>query len=188
MDPRNFGSEKIVRTDLLMFFGYLRCRCRLELHDFIFYLSKLYILDWLNLYTVLSYWSKFNRWVHAENLLQYLETCVLIAEADRVLPHLQMTLTATGCTKWNTASREKYFVIHGWFVYWIFVKKCAACEKSDFGEHRFQKWAYSLHLAWKVSSNSGLIWCLSGPTSRPVSLSNYCIWCLFYEVVRSLCG
>ena len=29
-------------------------------------------------------WSKFDRWVHAENFMQRLETCLLIAEADRV--------------------------------------------------------------------------------------------------------
>ena len=32
---------------------------------------------------------------------------------------------------------QEYF-IHGWFVYWILVKKYAACGKSDFREHRFQ--------------------------------------------------
>ena len=35
----------------------------------------------------------------------------------------------------------------------LFVDKCTACEshwKSDFGWHRFQKWAYSLALAWGV--------------------------------------
>ena len=35
----------------------------------------------------------------------------------------------------------------------LFVDKCTACQshwKSDFGWHRFQKWAYSLALAWGV--------------------------------------
>ena len=30
------------------------------------------------------------------------------------------------------------------------------------------------------SSDSGLTWWLSGAASRMVSLSNYCIWCLFF--------
>ena len=35
----------------------------------------------------------------------------------------------------------------------LLVEKCTACQshwKSDFGWHRFQKWAYSLALAWGV--------------------------------------
>ena len=32
---------------------------------------------------------------------------------------------------------------------------------------------------WKVSSDSGLTWWPSGPASRLVSLSNYCLWCVF---------
>ena len=43
---------------------------------------------------------------------------------------------------------------------------------------------------WKVSSDSGLTWWPSGPASRLVSLSNYCLWCVFSwfpEVELSLC-
>ena len=35
----------------------------------------------------------------------------------------------------------------------LLVQKCTACRshwKSDFGWHRFEKWAYSLALAWRV--------------------------------------
>ena len=33
---------------------------------------------------------------------------------------------------------------------------------------------------WKVWSDTGLTWYLLGAASRMVSLSNYCIWCLFF--------
>ena len=45
---------------------------------------------------------------------------------------------------------------------------------------------------WKVSSDSGLTWWPSGAASRLVSLSNYCLWCVFFcrfpEIERSLYG
>ena len=76
------------------------------------------------------------------------------------------------------------------------VEKCAACQLSEV-RFFFQKWAYSLNLAWfveegwKVSSDSGLTWWLSGAVSRLVNLSNYFIWCFFFwlhDVKRSLCA
>ena len=45
---------------------------------------------------------------------------------------------------------------------------------------------------WKVLSNSGLTWWPSEAASRLVSLSNYCLWCVFFSVSWSraygLCG
>ena len=57
--------------------------------------------------------------------------------------------------------------------------------KSDFGWHRFQNWAYSLALAWGVRELKSLrrfwnIWWLSEAASRLVSLSNYCLCCVFF--------
>ena len=82
----------------------------------------------------------------------------------------------------------------------LFVDKCTACQshwKSDFGWHRFQKWAYSLALAWGVRGLISLkrfwnTWWLSEAASRLVSLSNYCRWCVCISVSWSraygLCG
>ena len=83
----------------------------------------------------------------------------------------------------------------------LFVDKCTACQshwKSDFGWHRFQKWAYSLALAWSVRGLKSLkrfwnTWWPSEAASRLVSLSNYCLWCVFFFSVSwsraySLCG
>ena len=54
----------------------------------------------------------------------------------------------------------------------------------DFGWHRVQKWAYSLALAWGVRGLKSLkrfcnTWWPSEAASRLVSLSNYCLWCVF---------
>ena len=84
----------------------------------------------------------------------------------------------------------------------LFFHKCTACQslwKSDFGWHRFQKWAYSLALAWGVRGLKSLqrfwnTWWPSEAASRLVSLSNYCLCCVFFfrfpevERIYGLCG
>ena len=82
----------------------------------------------------------------------------------------------------------------------LFVDKCTACQshwKSDFGWHRFQKWAYSLAPAWGVRGLKSLkrfwnTWWPSEAASRLVSLRNYCLCCVFFSVSWSraygLCG
>ena len=75
----------------------------------------------------------------------------------------------------------------------LFVDKCTACQshwKSDFGWHRFQKWAYSLALAWGVRRLKSLkrfwnTWWPSEAASRLVSLSHYCFWCFFFGFLKS---
>ena len=64
--------------------------------------------------------------------------------------------------------------------------------KRDFGWHRFQKWAYSLPLAWGVRGLKSLkrfwnTWWPSEAASRLVSLSNYCLWCVssFFGFLKS---
>ena len=56
----------------------------------------------------------------------------------------------TGCTKWNIpAIKILLLFMSGLFIGFL-VEKCSACRshrKSDFGWHRFQKWAYSTILA-----------------------------------------
>ena len=78
---------------------------------------------------------------------------------------------------------------NSWLVFYCsFVDKCNDCQshwKSDFGWHRFQKWAYSLALAWGVRGLKSLkrswnTWWPSEATSPLVSLSNYCLWCVFF--------
>ena len=74
----------------------------------------------------------------------------------------------------------------------LFVDKCTACQnhwKSDFGWHRFQKWAYSLALAWGIRGLKSVkrfwnSWWPSEAASRLVSLSHYCFRCVFFSVFR----
>ena len=78
-----------------------------------------------------------------------------------------------------------------------FVDKCTACQshwKSDFGWHRFQKWAYSLALAWGVRGLKSLkrFWNTvlmtfrsSISTGKPEQLlSLMCLFFRFPEVER----
>ena len=83
----------------------------------------------------------------------------------------------------------------------LFVDKFTACQshwKSDFGWHRFQKWAY-FSLAWGVRGLKSLkrfwnTWWPSEAASRLVSLSKYCLWCVSFfssvswSQVYGLCG
>ena len=71
-------------------------------------------------------WSKFDRWVHGENLCSILR----LVYFDRVLCQLVMFLTVffTGCTKWNTAAIKSLLLfIAGLFIVFL-VKKCATCQ------------------------------------------------------------
>ena len=114
----------------------------------------------------------------------------LAAEAHRVLCQLVMFLIVFFhlLYKMKYSCYQDCSVIHGWFVYCAFIDKCTACQslwKSDFGWHRFQKWAYSLALAWGVRGLKSLkrfwnTWWPSEAASRLVSLSNYCLWCVCF--------
>ena len=68
-----------------------------------------------------SDWSKFDRWVHAENLCSILKL-VYFAEADRVLCQLVMFLTVFfhWMYKMKYSCYQECSLIHGWFVYWVF--------------------------------------------------------------------
>ena len=71
-------------------------------------------------------WSKFDRWVHGENLCSILR----LVYFDRVLCQLVMFLTVffTGCTKWNTAAIKSLLLfIAGLFIVFL-VEKCATCQ------------------------------------------------------------
>ena len=69
------------------------------------------------------------------------ETCLLIAEADRVLCYLVMFLPVFlhWFYKMKYSCYQHSLVILGWVVYWVVVEKCAARQK-EIGNHRFQKY------------------------------------------------
>ena len=64
--------------------------------------------------------------------MQHLETCLLIAEADRVLCHLGMFLTVFFCWmyKMKYSCYQDSSVIHGWFVYCAFGWEIHSLSKS----------------------------------------------------------
>ena len=118
------------------------------------------------------------------------QTCLLIAEAVRVLCHLVMFLTVFfyWMYRMKYSCYQDSSVIHGLFLA-LLVEKCTACQshwKSNFGWHPIFKTELT-HLplleayeGWKVLSDYGLTWWPSGAASRLVSLSNYCIWHFFF--------
>ena len=72
----------------------------------------------------------------------------------------------------------------------LFVDKCTACQshwKSDFGWHRFQKWAYSLALAWGVRGLKILEHLMtfrsSISTGKPEKLLS--LMCFFFGFLKS---
>ena len=147
--------------------------------------------------------SKFDRWVHAENLCS-----IWKAEGDRDLCHLVMFLTVFffWMYKMKYSCYPDSSIIHGWIVYCAFGWEMHRMAKSL--EIRFRMASFSkLSLftcpclrckrkGWKVSNDSGLTWWPSGAASRLVSLRNYCLWCVCLLVFlfpvsivdRSLCG
>ena len=80
------------------------------------------------------------------------QTCLLIAEAVRVLCHLVMFLTVFfyWMYKMKYSCYQDSSVIHGLFLA-LFGWEMHCLSKSlepNFGWHHFQNWAYSLALAW----------------------------------------
>ena len=65
--------------------------------------------------------------------MQHLESCLLIAEADRVLSHPVMFLSAF--FRWMHKMKYGYYldssVIHSWFVYWNFGLEMSGLSKSS---------------------------------------------------------
>ena len=107
----------------------------------------------------------------------------LTAEADRVLcqPVMFSAVFFHWMYKMKYSSYQESSVIHGWFVYWVLVEKCAACQsrKSNFGWHRF--FFHLVSFVRGLHSQSRAILALLDSFQELhlelVSLSNYCIWC-----------
>ena len=74
-------------------------------------------------------WSKFDRWVHGENLCSILR----LVYFDRVLCQLVMFLTVFfhWMYKMKYSCHQESSVIHGWFVYCIFGWEMRNLSKSD---------------------------------------------------------
>ena len=133
-----------------------------------------------------SDWSKFDRWVYAENLCSILKVVYFdswswqsfVSTCDvfnclfplNVQSEIQL-LSRVFCYSWLVC------LLGFWLRNTSLVKV---------GNPISDGIVFVFHLAWKLRSDTGLTWYLSGAASRMVSLSNYCVWC-FDEVERSLC-
>ena len=103
-----------------------------------------------------SDWSKFDRWVHAENLCSILKLVYFDNWSWQ-----SFVSFSTGCTKWNIAAIESLLLFMAGLFIGFLVEKCVACQsrKSDFGWHRFRFWPCLIRKrSLKVSSDSGLTW------------------------------
>ena len=106
----------------------------------------------------------------------------LTAEADRVLCQLVMSLTVFfhWMYKMKFSCYQEYSLLlfmAGLFIGYLVEKYVTfQSRKSDFGWHcfRFSPWLMCKE-GWKVWSDTGLTWYLSGAASRKVRLSNYCM-------------
>ena len=78
------------------------------------------------------------------------------------------------------------FSFHGWHVYWVYGWEMRLSEIIVFKNKLLLVSTYFTLLdayieSWKVLSNSGLTWWLSGAASRLVSLSNYVSFDVFFS-------
>ena len=111
-----------------------------------------------------SDWSKFDRWVHAENLCSILKLVYFwqlkLTEFCVNLWCFLMSFS-TGCTKWNTATIKSLLLFMAGLFIGFLVEKCVPCQsrKSDFGWHHFRFSPCLIRKrSLKVSSDFGLTW------------------------------
>ena len=128
-----------------------------------------------------SDWSKYEKWVHAEFYVGYWILFTLTAEADRVLFQLFSCLFPLDV-------RNEIQLLSGVFRYsrlvcslgfWLRNTSLVKVRNPISGSIVFV-----FHLAWCVRGLKSLkrFWpyLIVFSASRMVSLSNYCIWCLFF--------
>ena len=106
-----------------------------------------------------SDWSKFGRWVHADNLCSILK---LVYFESWSWQSFLSTCDVFNCLfqwmyKMKYSCYQESSVIYGWFVYWLFGWEMRRLSKSEI---RFRMASFSqFHLEGsKVSSDSGLTW------------------------------
>ena len=97
----------------------------------------------LHVQSLCSDWSKFDKWVHAENLCSILKLVYFDSSSwQSFFVDLWCFLLSfpTGCTKWNTAAINSLLLFMAGLFIEFLVEKCAVCQsqKSDFGWYRFR--------------------------------------------------
>ena len=133
-----------------------------------------------------SDWSKFDRWVHAENLCSILK---LVYFDSWSWQSFVSTCDVFNCLFPLDVQNEIQLLsrvfCYSWLVcllgFWLTNTSLWQSRKSDFGWHHFRFSPCLIRNGWKVWSDTGFTWYLSGAASRMVSLSNYCISCLSFR-------
>ena len=131
-----------------------------------------------------SDWSKFDRWVHAENLCSILK--FVFFDSWRWQSFVSTCdvfncLFSTECTKWNSAAIRSLllFIASSFIGFWL-----RNTSLVKVGNLILDGIVFVFHLAWCVRGLKSLkrFWpyLIVFSASRMVSLSNYCIWCLFF--------
>ena len=101
-------------------------------------------------------WSKFDRWVHAENLystlkLVYFDSWSLQSFLSTCIIVMFFPVFFHWMHKMKYSCYRQSSVIHGWFVYWIFGWEMRRLSKSEI---RFRMTSFSfftlLDAGWKV--------------------------------------
>ena len=143
-----------------------------------------------------SDWSKFDRWVYAENLCSILK---LVYFDSWSWQSFVSTCDVFNCLFLLDVQNEIQLLSRFFWTSWLvcllrFWLRNAPLVKvignpiSDgivFKNELTYLPLFEAQEGWKVSSDSGLTWWPSGAASRLscrlVSLSNYCLWCFFFS-------
>ena len=130
-----------------------------------------------------SDWWKFDRCVHTENLcslltLVYFDSYYMLL-AECFVPSCDVFNCLFPLDVQNKIQLPSRVFCYSWLVcllgFWL-----GNTSLVKVGNPISDGIVFVFHLAWKLWSDTGLTWYLSGAASRMVSLSNYCIWCLFF--------
>ena len=146
--------------------------------------GKRLVLTMVTLYVQFSCsdWSNFDRWVHAENLCSIFK---LVFFDSWGWQSFVSTCDVFNCffplEVQNEIQLLSRVFCYSWLVcllgFWL---RNASLVKV--GNPISDGIVFVFHLAWKLWSDTGLTWYLSGAASGMVSLSSYCIWCLFFYI------
>ena len=130
-----------------------------------------------------SDWSKFDRWVNAENLCSFLK---LVYFDSWSWQSFVSTCDVFNCLFPLDVQNEIQLLLgvfcYSWLVcllgFWL--RNTSLVKVGNPISDGIDSFSFFTLLDWKVWRDSGLTWQLPGAASRMVSLSNYCISVCFF--------
>ena len=105
-----------------------------------------------------SDWSKFDRWVHADNLCSILKLVYFDSWSWQSFVST-CDVFNTGCAKWNTAAIKSLLLFMAGLFIGFLVEKCVAYQsrKSDVGWHRFRFSPCFMRLLKRVQKSQAIL-------------------------------